>query len=176
MSLEPIILDTGNAAAVLAYEQAFYRAYKRLGPIHPRMGELWDWDDEAGRLRTRIPYGEQWVFAVYDSMGEIVLAGGVNTAMRTLQSAAFGFSIPPDAVAPCELLTVFSGERKDYVRHFRPCWNKTLSRLAAEGFRSAWATAAPRLLPLHRWLGGVEVEQRVIGGLQRHWLLYELVA
>lgn len=180
MSPEPLpaleILDHQDEVAVAAYERAFHHAFSTRAPGNLLVRTLWRWDDATGRVATRVPYHEQLVLLARAPDRTVLMAMAVNTAMRQLQSAAFGFALPAaDAAGACEIMVLFVAERRELVRQLPPLCRRGFALLVERGFRTAFATTATRLLPLYRW-GGMEViESRTIGGEQRHLLRLDLV-
>lgn len=170
-------LDANDPAVQESFEQFFYRGFEQA--THNRLiRTLWDWDIANRRLRTRIPYADQALWARYSD--EHFAAGiCVNTTLRELQSAAYGFSVPPE-LAPqaahgrvCELLALFVVEDNSLAGMFA-FWNDIFEALRGEGFTHALATTASRILPLYRRMGALVLAETVIEGQPRHFLHFDL--
>src|SRR4051794_40778138 len=99
------LLDPDDCTARGAYERAFHAAFQRV-PGNRLVRSLWLWDDQAGRLATRLPYADQLVYLTRRE-GEIDGALAVNIRLAQFQSAAYGFAAPAEAWA-CELLSFFA--------------------------------------------------------------------
>ena len=172
-------LELGAPAEVAAYEKAFYAAFLRA--THNRLvRDLWEWDDSAGRLRTRVPYAEQAVWVQRGEDGAVEAAVAVNLAMRALQGGAFGFACPAADAASrargegAEFLTCFAtgGDLSLVRRH--ALWTGVFDALRGLGREWALATCAPRVLPLYVRMGATVLERRVIGEEERIFLRFDL--
>jgi hypothetical protein len=164
-------LDISDPIQVAAYERAFFSVFEPI--THNRLIRwLWDWDDAAKRLRTRVPYDEQTVLIERDESGEVRRALAIGTKLETLQAAEYGFKIP---VGPecCESLAFFTvGDRRfEGTRRF---YNACRQRLLERGFRTMYATGAPRILRLHQFVGGELLESREIEGEIRNFVRIQL--
>jgi hypothetical protein len=165
-------LDPFSATERECYERAFYAAFQRaLGNRLVR--RLWLWDDSAQRVATRIPYDEQTIFVLRDGKGRIVTGLAVNHALRSFQSAAYGFSLPEQHQGCCEFLTVFSVEEYRLTTRFK-FWRDSFDALRDSGFRTAYATTAHRVLNLHRLLGARILRENEIEGEVRYFLKFDL--
>ena len=169
-AVEP--LDPSDPAAVEEYERAFHRAFQRV-PTNRLIRALWLWDDAAGRVATRIPYEEQLVLLLRDPGGHIQTAMGINTALRSFQSAAYGFAPPSPTAGCCELLTFFTVGDGPLARALT-FWERCCATLRERGFHTAYATTAPRPLPTYLHIGGVLLETREIAGETRYFLRFDL--
>ena len=154
------------------YERAFYTAFQRAAG-NRLIRTLWLWDDEARRVTTRIPYEEQNVYVMRDASGRIVTGMGVNHAMRSFQSRAYGFEPPRERAGCCEFLTVFSVDEYRLRTRFQ-FWHDSFADLAASGFRAGYATTARRVLNLYLRFGARVLEQRQIGSETRYFLEFDL--
>jgi hypothetical protein len=155
------------------YERAFYTAFQRA--VGNRLiRQLWQWDEAAGRLATRIAYEEQIIYTLRnDASGAIRIALAVNHVLRSFQSAAYGFSPPADPQGCCEMLTVFTvGEyRLPTTLSF---WRATFADLCARGYHTAYATTAPRVLGFYLRKGARVIDEREIDGEMRYFLSFDL--
>ncbi|WP_203076713.1 hypothetical protein [Falsiroseomonas ponticola] len=167
------VLDTADPAAVLAYEQAFYRAFE---PIRPAvlLRRLWEWDDAAGRIAAPVPYADQVVYVLRDAGGAVRRGLAVNLALRTVQAARFGFAVPRGPGIG-EMLTFFSDGPHDLrgaLRFRRACY----ADLRARGLRHGYGTARRRPLPAYGRFGTEVIEERRIEGEARFLLRFDLAA
>jgi hypothetical protein len=167
-------MDCSDPEDIAGFEQGFYLGFEES--THNKIIRwLWIWDEQAHRLRTRVPYEDQtiWISAS-GSPPDTGIA--VNTRMALLQSSAFGFSLPDTLSGSgntCEFLTAFStGDRS--IGHFHKAWNEVFHTLQALGFRNAVATCARKILPLYRRMGAVILEERLIEEQVRYFLGFEL--
>ena len=166
------LLNRDDPAEIAAYERAFYTGFERAK--HNRLVRwLWEWDDDARRLRTRISYAEQAIWVLPDAAGGVDAAIAVNVTLRTLQAAGYGFAAPPVAGRTCEFLTFFTVGNFSLTGKY-PLWKEMFADLHAQGFAVALATTAPRVLPLYRWMGAEEIGRREIEGEVRHFLRFDL--
>jgi hypothetical protein len=170
-------LAANDPAVQESFEQLFYRGFAHA--THNRLIQtLWEWDVPNRRLRTRIPYTDQAIWA--RCTGERFDAAiSVNLTLRELQSAAYDFSVPPE-LAPqaaqgrvCELLALFVVEDNSLAGMFA-FWNDVFEALRGEGFTHALATTASRILPLYRRMGALVIAETVIDGQSRHFLHFDL--
>lgn len=170
-------LNASDPAVRESFEQFFYRGFEHA--THNRLIQtLWEWDTPNRRLRTRVPYEDQMIWGRYT--GERFDAGvAVNVKLRELQSAAFGFKVPPE-LAPyaakgqvCEFLALFviQGHSLPGILDF---WKEVFTELRAEGFTHALATTATKILPLYRRIGAMVIDEAVIEGEARLFLLFDL--
>jgi hypothetical protein len=165
-------LDASSASEREAYERAFYTAFQRAAG-NRLIRQLWQWDDAAGRVATRIPYDEQIIYVLRDEGGRIVTGLAVNHLLRSFQSAAYGFSPPPNHDGCCEFLTVFSVEEYRLATRFE-FWRNSFTALRAAGFHTGYATTARRVLNLYRLLGAKILKEAEIEGEMRYFLEFDL--
>jgi len=165
------LLDAGDAAAVAAYETGFYKAFSAVTG-NRLIRWLWQWDDDAQRLATRIPYDDQIVYLQRTSDGEVCAALAVNTALRQCQAGAFGFAMPEDK-GLCEFLTVFVNDGHD-LRARYAFWADCFADLRHRGLLAGYATTARRPLGLYRRLGADVVDTATIEGEERFFLRFSL--
>lgn len=167
------VLDTGDPAAILAYEQAFYRAFE---PIRPAglLRRLWVWDDAAGRIAAPVPYADQVVYVLRDAGGEVQRGLAVNLALRTVQAARFGFTLPAEP-GIAEMLTFFSAGPRDLrgaLRFRRACY----ADLRARGLRYGYGTARRRPLAAYGRFGTEVTQERWLDGEARYLLRFDFTA
>jgi hypothetical protein len=172
------LLDLNDPREVEAFERGFYAGFEEA--THNRLVRwLWDWDHEARRLRTRIPYADQRIWALHDSEGALTSAIAVNVALRSLQAAAYAFAVPAALAADgetgrvCEFLTFFATGEHDFGRK-RRLWRELFDDLRATGFSHAVATTSPKILPVYRWMGATVVGEVRIEGEMRLFLHFDL--
>ncbi|MDG4771798.1 hypothetical protein [Solwaraspora sp. WMMD792] len=179
------VLDPADPAQVSEYEQDFYRAY--AGLTDNRLVRLiWEWDDTARRLRTRIPYQDQIVYCWREGTGRLIGAMAVSVvADRELQSASFGFRPPASAGADrgggrvCEILNVMSAggghvwTRVTYTGFIRDFGYRDL---VARGYDLAYATCTRRRLRPYLLLGAELLDRRSIDGEERMFLRWPIGA
>ncbi len=168
------LIDCSVDAVRESYERAFYEAFAPLTQ-NRLIRTLWIWDNEARRLRTRVAYDEQWIYALTAPDGTVCSALAVNTCRRELQSGAFGFALPEGAGAAgvCEFLTFFAVEEHVLSRKFI-LWDACFLDLRAKGFHRAYATTAAKVLPVYRWLGAEVVAETEVQGEARYFLRFNL--
>jgi hypothetical protein len=164
------ILDTGDPDAVREYERAFYTAFRRA-TAHRLVRKLWLWNDDEGRVATRIPYADQRIYTLRDRAGAISAALAANVAMREFQSAAFGFN-PAEPQGAVEVLTFFStaAEVRGTTRLFRGFVEDT----RASGRHTALATTAERPFRVYRRIGWELVAECEIESERRYFLRFDL--
>lgn len=166
------ILDQHDDSAVAEYERAFHAIFARVTD-NRLIRDLWVWNDDARRIAARIPYDEQIVYLARDADLGIKTALGVNVAMRTKQSAAFGFGGEIGTGGVCELLTYFTtGEHR--VGAQRAFIEACFTDLRGRGLHTAYATTAPRPLPTYRRIGGELLDERQVEGEMRYFLKFSL--
>ncbi len=164
------VLDTTDPAAVLAYERSFYRAF---APIRPAglLRRLWEWDDAAGRIAAPVPYADQVVYVLRDAGGEVRRGLAVNLALRTVQAARFGFTLPAEP-GIVEMLTFFSDGPHDLrgaLRFRRACY----ADLRARGLHCGYGTARRRPLAAYGRFGSVVTDERWLEGEARYLLRFD---
>jgi hypothetical protein len=166
------LLDPSSDIEREKYERAFYEAFERAAG-NRLIRKLWIWDDGARKLRTRIPYEDQFIYVLRDSAGDVVTGLGVNHVMNSFQSSSYGFDPPQNLAGCCEFLTAFSV--REYRLHTRfKFWRDSFADLHARGFHTAYATTARRVLNLYLYLGGRILEEREIEGEMRYFLVFDL--
>jgi hypothetical protein len=164
-------LDARNPAAVLEYERAFYHAFMRT-PENRLVHQLWAWNYAEQRVATRIPYDEQVVFLGRNAAGQLETAMATNLAMRSLQSATYGFLPPADASGCCEILTFFgaSASVPGRLAFWAPCFED----LRGRGFHTAVSTIGPRSLAYCRRFGAQVLDERQLEGETRYYIKVSL--
>ena len=168
------LLDLQDAGEIEQFERGFYTAFSHA--THNRLVRwLWDWDHAAKRLRTRIPYSEQRIWALTAGDGSLTGAIAVNVALRSLQAAAYGFAIPVGLAAEraCEFLTFFE------VSNFslsgkHALWTELFDDLRVEGRTHALATTSPKVLPMYRRMGVDVIGEAELAGEVRYFLQFDL--
>jgi hypothetical protein len=167
------VLDTSDPGAVLAYEQAFYAAFEPIRPAE-LLRHLWNWDDAARRIAAPVPYADQVVYVLRDAGGKVRRGLAVNLALRTVQAARFGFTLPEES-GIAEMLTFFAAGPHDLrgaLRFRRACY----ADLRARGLRYGYGTARRRPLPAYGRFGTAVVGERRIEDEARYLLRFDLEA
>lgn len=172
MSGRTELLDPADAAQLTAYERAFHAAFCKV-TSNRLVRTLWRWDDEGGRLATRIPYEDQIVYLRRKADGAINWAVAVNVARHDFQGRAFGFAPDPKETW-AEILTFFAAYEKSATRSVALV-SDVLHDLARRGFTACYATTAARPLRAYTRYFGMEVVRRgEIDGEVRYFLRYPL--
>jgi hypothetical protein len=168
MSIE--LLDSGNATARAEYERAFYAAFQRV-PGNRLVRSLWQWDDAARRIATRVPYGDQRIYLTR-LHGAIDGALAVNLRLAQFQSAAYGFAPPVEPAGACELLSFFAVSDRRMATRAR-FWRACIADLKARGFHTAYATSAPSSYTTYVRFGARLVDQAELAGELRYFLSFD---
>ncbi len=166
------LLDTSNPAAVREYEEAFYHSFSKVS-TNRLVRKLWVWDDEAGRLRTRIPYESQLICVSRDQSGSLHSAMAFNVTLRQFQAAAYGFAAPEETAGAFEVLTFFAVATES-VRVRADFWARCVALLSACGFYVGYATSAWRPLSMYQRAGWRALEDREIESEKRYFLHYQI--
>ena len=166
-------IEPADSEALERFERAFHASFSRA-KANRLVRLLWHWDDEAGRIRPRIPYADQHIYVRWHEDGEVDSAMAVNWRLAEYQAALLGFPPPPTELrGHCEILALFSRRDADLVglRSFLCSSAEELLRL---GYSTADATCTDRLLPVYRHIGGEPLAQRSIDGENRTLLRFQL--
>ncbi len=168
------LLDTSRAQEILMFEQSFYATFSQV-KTNRLIRDLWLWDHDACRLRTRIPYHEQRILVVRDGRGGVDTAMAINFSQAHLQGSWFGFSRPSESGASCEILTYFSkGIIKGVTMR---CFLISSAQYGErEGCRWADATCTQRLLPIYLRMGSRLVASCKIDGEPRHQIRMDIAS
>ena len=167
-------LDLLDERQIRAFERAFYRAFSRSkGNLLVR--KLWIWNDEEGRLKTRIPYSAQKIFVSWDESGEVDTAVAFNCSSDYFQAGFFGFERPLCYDSAYEVLAFYSrcDQKFRELRHFM--WHCALY-CDRQGVPWIDATCTDRLLRAYQRVGGVLQSTVVINGEARHHLRFSIPA
>jgi hypothetical protein len=166
------LLNTSNPDAVQEYEAAFYNAFAKV-TTNRLVQNLWLWDDETARVKTRVPYQDQLICTLRDQAGRLRSAMAFNVELRRFQAAAYGFAAPPAPSTSFEVLTFFASDTQtlDVVRNF---WLSCLALLSGRGLTTGYATTAPRPLPMYRRAGWRVLQEQEIESEKRYFLRYEI--
>lgn len=168
-------LDPTDPSALERFERAFHAAFSRA-KANRLARRLWHWDDEAGRIRPRIPYDDQHVYVRWQDDHGVDTAAAVNWRLADYQAALLGFPPPPaDLNGHCEILALFSQRDADLVG-LRTFLCGVAHALLQDGIQSADATSTDRLLPVYEHIGGQPLERRCIDGEHRTLLRFPLRA
>jgi len=160
-------LDAGDLDAREEYERMFYEAFARV-PSNQLVRQLWIWDDEHRRLKTRLAYEEQkiWISRRIDGTPHIAIA--TNDDPARAQSAAYGFAIP-HTPAIFEVLTFFAAGALTF-SELRSFWGDFVARMRDAGKTTGYATSATPMLPMYKRAGWEIVEATEIAGEARYFL------
>jgi hypothetical protein len=167
-------LDLTDTAQLTSYESAFYESFVRV-ENKQLISALWHWDHDARRLATKIPYSDQLIFVVLDDLGRVETGLACNVTLSEFQSSTFGFPPPADKDKCLEILTFFSVTEPCLADKIR-FWAACLEQMANRGYRTAYATTAPRFLRCYQRAGWRMLEQREISGEWRYFLEFQLSA
>jgi hypothetical protein len=171
MAMPIELLDPDNAVSRAEYERAFHAAFQRV-PGNRLVRSLWLWDDDSGRLATRVPYADQLIYLMR-LRGDIDGALAINVRLAQFQSASYGFAAPPDPAGTCEFLTFFSVSDRRFstkLRFLRGCF----ADLHAHGFHTGYTTVGPRIYKIYLRFGVTLLGQAEISGEQRFFLSLDL--
>ena len=166
------LLDTSNPAAVQEYEAAFHQSFSKVG-TNQLVRKLWVWDDEAGRLKTRVPYEDQLICVLRDPSGSLRSAMAFNVALRQFQAATYDFAAPQTKVGGFEVLTFFS-VAAETLRVRADFWARCVALLSACGFYAGYATSAWRPLSMYQRAGWRVLEEREVESEKRYFLNYQI--
>lgn len=172
-------LDPADAEAVRAYEESLFTAFAPILKINPLVRNLWEWDDANQRLRTRVPYADQFVALMrHATTDAVAFSVGVNLRPdRFWQSGAYGFPAPAANEHACEFLILAGGAReREHVavvnRHF--IHGYFFGELRQQGFRCAYGTCADHLRRLYLFFGATIADERTVDGFRRTLLRWDL--
>lgn len=172
---EVVLLDLSKPEDVSAYERSFYHSFSRAKSNQLVRG-LWIWDDELNRLKTKIPYKHQIIFAIRDAWGEVKTAMAVNLSSDYYQASAFGFERPDaDREASCEILTFFS-TRKNKLTSLHQFLVAISHHGPQKNMRWADATCTQRLLPIYLHLGAELLGRALIETEHRYHLRFHIAS
>lgn len=165
-------LDLSNEAHVDAFERAFYLAFSR-SKSNQLVRRLWIWNDEAARLKTRIPYSEQKIFVSWDEEGGVDTAVAFNCSTDYFQAGFFGFERPALLDSGYEILAFYS-KRDQKFRELRAFMWQCALYCDQQGVSCIAATCTDRLLRAYRRVGAVLQSTVMIDGEARHLLRFNI--
>ena len=165
-------LDPFNSAVREQYETAFYDAFSSA-TTNTLVRHLWTWDDARRRLSTRVSYEDQIIYGWRDAGASLLSALAINVRPRAFQSAYFGFKPAERISDEFEVLTFFS-TRPNHMALLAKFWAYCIADLQENGLRVGYATAAERLLPMHRRAGWRVIGETRIDGESRYFLTYRI--
>ncbi len=165
------VLDTASDA-VREYESAFYQSFAKV-ETNRLVRNLWHWDTDARRIRTRVPYEDQVICALRNQTGQFLLTMAFNVELRQFQAAAYGFAPPQASAGTFEVLTFFTpaAQTLDVCAGF---WSNCLAVLRGRGLTAGYATTARRPLPMYRRVGWRVLQEQEIEAEKRYFLRYEV--
>lgn len=172
-------LDPDDATAVAAYEQSLFQAFHPILQKNPLVRHLWEWDDARQRLRTRVPYADQYVALMrHAHTGALAFSVGVNLApAKFWQSGAYHFPVPAPEEHACEFLIMAGSQSTPadgalILRHF--IRGHFFAELRRRGFQRAYGTSADHLRFLYRRVGATIAAENTIGGFRRTLFRWEM--
>jgi len=174
---EFFVLNPRISEERIAYERAFYDAYNQLTD-NRLVRDLWLWDDEARRLRTRIHYDDQVIFGWRDMHGNLLCALAASVNPREFQAGMFGFQREPDASQrrSCEILNLITTPhlRQSAVRAFYTfVAGYGFQSLRKMGYDVGYSTCTRRRKRVYVFLGGQVLGENVIKDESRYMLLWD---
>ncbi len=172
-------LDASDATAVRLYEEHLFTAFAPILELNPLIRNLWDWDDPHRRLRTYVPYADQFVALMrHAATGEIAFSIGVNLHPdRHWQSGAYQFTRPDPSERACEFI-IMAGNADHaahgavILRHFVVGY--FYQELRRRGFHRAYGTSADHLRWLYRRVGARAVGEHWVDSLRRTLFRWDL--
>jgi hypothetical protein len=166
------LLDTSDAAAVREYEEAFYQSFSKVSS-NRLLRKLWVWNDEAGRLKTRVSYADQLICVSREPSGRLHSAMAFNVALRQFQASAYDFAAPDAMVGAFEVLTFFALATETVLVRAN-FWARCVALLSACGYHAGYATTARRPLSMYRRAGWRVLGEREIESEMRYFIHYKI--
>lgn len=171
------VLDLQDGSVVERFEKAFYQAFVNLNS-NRLVRKIWDWDEGNGRLKTRISYEDQIIFAWHSPEGELRCASAVNLNNNCSQFGSFGFKVPAHKVGRyCEVLTLFTCniERANGIKLDRLFLRAfCIQYLRQQGYDFILATCAQRPLSTYLRWGWEVIGETTIDNEKRYFLYYDI--
>jgi hypothetical protein len=171
------ILDTRDPFEVQLYEEAFFSVFVKVSS-NRLVRKIWDWDAANERLKTKIPYTDQIIFAWKSPEGQIKCAVAFNLNKSKSQFGEYGFSVPGDKKGRfVEVLTLFAQnpERANGFRldqfFFRPNCG---AYMKDNGYDFALSTCAQRPLATYLRWGWEVIDEATIADEKRYFLFYDI--
>lgn len=171
------VLDLKDSSTIKDFEEAFYKVFVKLHS-NQLVRKIWDWDIESGRLKTKIGYENQVIFAWKNPDNQIKCATAINLNNYLSQFGNFGFKVPVDKPGRyCEVLTLFTQniERANGIR---------LDRIFLKGFcvphlqqlgnDFILSTCAQRPLTTYLRWGWEIIDEATIDNEKRYFLYYNI--
>lgn len=172
-------LDPADEPTVAAYEQSLFKSFAPILQKNPLVRHLWDWDDARQRLRTRVPYADQYVALMRDAAtGAIAFSVGVNlNPAKFWQSGAYQFPVPAPEERACEFLIMAGGNATHangalILRHF--IRDYFFAELRHRGYHRAYGTSADHLRILYRRVGATIAAETTINNHRRTLFRWDL--
>lgn len=171
---EVTLLDTSCAQERAAFEESFYATFIQV-TTNRLIHDLWIWNHETCRLRTRIPYHDQKILVVRDGRDRVDTAMAINFSQAHHQGSWFGFTRPDEPGDSCEILALFStgANKKVAMRSFLITCAQYGER---QGCRWADATCTQNLLPMYLHMGSRLLATRSIDGELRHQIRMDIAS
>lgn len=169
LSPQFVILNTNNTSNIDKFERSFFDSFIDID--NKLIHQIWDWDFSEKRLKTRIAYQHQIIYALLNSTKEMIASIAVNLDPAQNQFSEFGFKLPLETDQYCEVLTLFIHPQaslsifqlSDFVTL---CTTDSSDR----GFHKTYATCGKRLLRLYQRLGCETLEHTIIDGESRYFI------
>jgi hypothetical protein len=168
------LLRTESTAEREEYERAAYDAFERAR-ANTLVRQIWNFDDAARRLTTRVPYAEQLVYVCRNAAGRITTSVAINQAMRRLQASGFGFSPPAEPGRMAEILLFCSNDPLPK-QGVNALWRAIHRDQYQRGVRTLLATTAPGPLRAYLRQGCEVIAEAEIAGERRYFLRWTVDA
>jgi hypothetical protein len=167
LSPQFVILNTDDSKNIGQFERSFFDSFVNID--NKLIHQIWDWDFSEKRLKTRITYHNQIIYALLNSTQEVIASIAVNVDPTQNQFGEFGFQLPLETEQYCEVLTLFIHPQAS-LSAFQLSNFVTLCTTdsASRGFNKTYATCGKRLLRLYQRLGCERLDHKVIDGENRY--------
>jgi hypothetical protein len=171
-SREVVLLNPADLSAVRAFEKGFYAAFNTI--THQSLiRQIWDWDDEDGRISLKCPLPSATIFAWQQEGTPCFYVAGSFDREGFSQLDFYGFKKPEDVGHYCEIFTLFSTPllrapifEVEQLFLEPVCYEYARSR----GATHLLATCTKRLIKLYtRWRWEI-IEMKVIAGEERYFI------
>jgi hypothetical protein len=169
LSQEFVILNTDSVDNIDKFEKSFFDSFVNVD--NQLIHQIWDWDFPKRRLKTRISYNKQIIYALIDNDQNIVASIAVNIDSNQNQFGEFGFTLPSKTLNYCEVLTLFlhpqSGLSVFQLSDFVDLCTKDS---ASRGFHQTYATCGKKLLKLYQRIGCDLLDSKMIERENRYFI------
>lgn len=169
LSQKFVILDTDNVQNTDKFERSFFESF--VNTDNQLIHKIWDWDFSQKRLKTRISYDKQIIYALIDNDQNIVASIAVNIDSNQNQFGEFGFTLPSKTLKYCEVLTLFMHpQRVLSVFQLGDFVDLCTKDSASRGFHQTYATCGKKLLRLYQRIGCELLDSKVIDREDRYFI------